>query len=157
MRTLGISLGVEFAGNGEELISIFGERRKISVERRNNCSMEFLLLMILGVMTYVFLVWVSFADFVGIALKLLPLKTPRGYEEIKKIRCSEQFKKHKKRWTKKYMVLMIVYIITYFFITVAINDFGLGFLISFVMLVLAFVILNNAEHRQRNKLGFIKV
>ncbi len=59
------------------------KHEKVSVERRKICSMEFLGLMILGGMTYFFLVWVSFADFVGIVLKLLPLKTPRGYEEIK--------------------------------------------------------------------------
>lgn len=115
--------------------------------------MEFFVLMILGVMTYIFLVWVSFTDFVGIALKLLPLKIPKGYEEIKRIRCSNKFKEHKKRWVKKYVVLMVVYIITYYLITIAINDYGYGFLISFVMLVVVFAILNNIEHRQRNKLA----
>lgn len=115
--------------------------------------MEFFVLLILGIMTFVFLVWVSFADFVGIALKLLPFKTPEGYEEVKRIRCSGKFKEHKKRWIKKYMVLMVVYIITYFLVTMAIYDFEFGFLISFVMLVLTFAILNNIEHRQRNKLA----
>ncbi len=50
------------------------------------------------------------------------------------------------------MVLMGLYMITYFLITIAINDYGFGFLISFVMLVLAFAILNSIEHKQRNKL-----
>ena len=114
--------------------------------------MEFWFLMILGIMTYVFFVWVSFTDFVGSTLKLLPLNVPNGYEEVKKIRCSEQFKKHKKRWIKKYMFLLGVFIITYSLITIALNDWGTGFLISFIMLVLVFAILHNNEYNQRNKL-----
>lgn len=59
---------------------------------------EFFTMMILGILLYLFYIWASFADGVGILLRVFPIKkVPRGYDAMKKLMNSSQFKTHKKK------------------------------------------------------------
>lgn len=114
---------------------------------------ELIIVMILGVLAYLVVIWANFADFVGILFKILPLKkVPRGYDEMKKVRNNIQFKEHKKRWIRIYLLLIIVYIICYFIVSIYIESYIIGFYAAFILLAICYGIANNIETKQRKEI-----
>jgi len=110
---------------------------------------EFLIMLFLGVFLHLVIIWANFADFVGILLNVFPLRTPRGYEEIKEIRDNIVFKEHKKRWILIYLLLVLVFVINYAIITMYTNSCGGAFLIAIIMSVFCFGIAGDFEIKQR--------
>jgi len=114
---------------------------------------ELTIVMFLGVLVYLVVIWANFADFVGILFKFLPLKkVPRGYDEMKKVRNSTQFKGHKKRWIRIYLSLIIVYIICYFVVSIYIKSYVIGFYVALILVGICFAVANGIEGKQRRSI-----
>lgn len=110
---------------------------------------EFLIMLLLGVFLHLVIIWANFADFVGILLKVFPLRTPRGYGEIKEIRDNIVFKEHKKKWIFIYLLLVLVFVINYSIIAMITNSCGGAFLIAIIISVFCFGIAGNFETKKR--------
>lgn len=113
---------------------------------------EFFILMILGAMLYLMFAWVSFADFVGILLKIFPLTPPTDYKAALYIRNDARFKQHKSKWTKYYIALTLVYIVSFISIAIFTQSSGLSFILSLIFSLLVFGITSNFEKKQRNNI-----
>lgn len=115
-------------------------------------KVEFFILMILGVSIYLAFAWVNFADFVGILLKIFPLKPPTDYKVTLYVRNDTRFKQHKNKWTKYYVTLTLVYIVSYIVITIVTKSYGLSFILSLAFSLFVFGIASNSEIKQRHNI-----
>lgn len=113
-------------------------------------KVEFFILMILGVSIYLAYAWVNFADFVGILLKIFPLTPPTDYETTLYLRNDARFKQHKRKWTKYYIALTSVYIVSFSTITIITQRLDLSFILSLFFTLFAFGIAGNFEKKQRS-------
>lgn len=110
---------------------------------------EFFIMMFLGVFVHLVIIGANFANFVGILLKIFPLRTPRGYGETKEIRDNIMFKEHKKKWILIYLLLVLFFVISYAIIAMFTNSYGYAFLIAIIISVFYFGITGNFETKQR--------
>lgn len=113
---------------------------------------EFWVLMILGTLIYFVFTWANFVDFVGILLKILPLKPPSDYKEVLLVRKDIRFMQHKSKWTKYYLVLTLVYALSYVVITIITRNYGLSFILSLFLSLIVLGVASNFESKQRNRI-----
>ncbi len=111
--------------------------------------MEDILIFLLGIATYLFIVWSVFADFIKILIKIIPMKPPQDYHLFAKTRNCPKFKQHKKKWVWIYLSLLIIYMTCYFCILFLTGDSFNGFLIAFVVLIFSFGLTNYFERKKR--------
>lgn len=108
--------------------------------------------MFLGIVAYLVVVWATFADFVGMLMKFFRVREPKGYNVIRKLRDSKQFKVHKVKWIKIYLLLVFVYIGCYVMLVVFVKDLYFSFLVSLVLLVFCSGFAANVEGKQRKNI-----
>lgn len=114
---------------------------------------EYFIMMLPGVVTYFAIIWISFADLAGILLKILPSeKVLREYDEMKKVTNSSQFKIHKRKWTKVYLLFLFAYVISYTLIAISIKSCNEASLVAFVISIFCFAIAKNIEGKQRRSI-----
>lgn len=113
---------------------------------------SFFIIMFLGIVAYLVVVWATFADFVGMLMKFFRVREPKGYNVIRKLRDSKQFKVHKVKWIKIYLLLVFVYIGCYVMLVVFVKDLYFSFLVSLVLLVFCSGFAANVEGKQRKNI-----
>lgn len=111
--------------------------------------MDVFVIYLMGVMSYLVIVWALFADFIALLLKIFPMKPPKDYNEYCKNRNSQEFKCHKKKWIKSYTSLLIIYTLVFYGFWFFTKNLGNSFLFSFFILVIGMGILNNFERKER--------
>ena len=113
---------------------------------------SFFVIMFLGIIAYSVVVWATFADFVGMLIKIFRVREPKGYDVIRKVRDSKQFKEHKVKWTRIYLSIVFVYIGCYIMLVAFVKDLYFSFLVSIVLLVFCSGFAANAEGKQRKNI-----
>jgi len=90
----------------------------------------FIWTLILGVLLCVCVSYLSFIDYLSILSKIIPLKDSKGYDGYKKLVGSEQYKTHKSKWRKNYLLNVLVYAVVYIVSAVITQNILAGFLIG---------------------------
>ena len=115
---------------------------------------KYLIMMFLSIALYLIFIWVNFADLERSLFKSVPLKKMQGeYDEMKKIRNSSQFKTHRRKWIRIYLLLVVIYVIDYIAIAVFTKSSSGAFLIAFLLSIFNFGLANDIEGRQRRSIG----
>jgi len=112
----------------------------------------FIWILILGILLCACVSYLSFIDFLGILLKIIPLKNPKGYDEYKELMDSEQYKTHKIKWRKIYLLNSFVYAIVYIVSVVITQNILAGFFIGVFAVVIGIGVASNLEVKQRRKI-----
>lgn len=116
-----------------------------------NCSV-FLFILIFGEIICVLSALLPFVDYVSILVKISKTHMPKGYDKHKKLMQSIEYQTHKKKWIKTYLLLSIVFIISYLVLYFLFNNVSLSLYSALILYAITYGIANNLEARQRKTL-----
>ena len=118
-------------------------------------SYTFALVLILGIILGVIISILPFVDFLSVLLKIFPSLVPSDFKEYKEFVSSKDYKIHKRKWTKIFFLVAIIYSVFYCVIAILFDSVLLGFYCALVVSAIYFGIAGSIEYKQR-KLIFNK-
>ena len=109
--------------------------------------------LIIGVLLFICISYISFVDLLSILLKIIPLKNPEGFDEHKKLMDSELYVNHKKKWIKIYLSSPLVYTFILTLLVIITKNIMFGFLIGLLTtFILVYGVIGNKEYKDRQKI-----
>ena len=99
------------------------------------------------------MVWSVFGNPAGGLVKMFPDKKPSDYDEFIRKRSTEQFKKHKKKWTKKFLLIALGSLISSMIIAVIIKDMLIAYIANLVIVSIWSGRVRNKEMQERRNLN----
>lgn len=112
----------------------------------------FILILILGITICIALAYIFFVDFLKLLLKFPFLNEPKGYNDYKKLRESDKYKHHKKKWRRIFILLSIVYATSYIIISIVFQNILFGFFAAVIALTISYGIASGKESKERKEI-----
>jgi len=110
----------------------------------------FWIFLVYGIVLSVALVYISFFDLLSVIIKVIPNKEIDGYEEYKRLRSSVEYKRHRKKWSQRMVLVSVLgYIVAYILITLLTKNIAIGFCLSLFIGLLCASRLKSRETQER--------
>ena len=113
---------------------------------------EMVFFFVWGMVLYLTIVWLNFADFfpfVELMMRLMK-KVPKDYELMKRVRRDSQMLAHNRKWRGRMLFLSLVYVCCYWLIVWILTP-AAAFLVSFVVAICCFGVVEKKEKTQRRQ------
>lgn len=105
-----------------------------------------------GMLLCICIACLSFVDYVGLLLRIFPLRKPRDYGKHQALMKSAPYKKHKRKWRRLFCCNALVYAVIYVVAACITRQTLCGFLLGLFGAVIGIGIMGNAEVKQKRKL-----